>query len=490
MAKISEYGNYDTDKSQAEVEKFQETGVLPVSGKYADNGNMTTKNVKLSDLVGGGGAPVPTPAGGDVGKVLTVGDSDNLVWDTVPSSPTNVIGGSDGAIYGSGAYCYVQTDEHTIKVNNQNKLEADFSIIDGSGSVIDVQHGDGIHIGFDTTGATVGDVLTVDQYGAHWAAPGGGAPVPTPTSADVGKVLTVDSSDNIVWDAVPSTQPIYGEGLEYDSNTNTLKFNYLGSGGLTSERTLSDKYAMKVKAGNGIKVDNVGVSIDTDTAEDGQILSYDDTTKKVKWVDSEGGGGGGGGNPYTKATVTPGDCYFNGKISDSDFPLYDQDVTISNNTYSVLPSPIGWYPDWTDEHGDWHPAHNLDNLVIKLPSNTEFPMAVVEFTIQDNDNYSYWGCVNNVKVKVGETELTRMYSAPYNPNTLLLGGDYHDQFEYWKLVTVPNEGNPYYRIEEIHNEYRGADISAFVHGTKVQVHIFGSCFNITVSQACGEPAAS
>ena len=174
MAKISDYGNYDTDKSQAEVEKFQETGVLPVSGKYADNGNMTTKNVKLADLVGGGGAPVPTPASGDVGKVLTV-----------------------------------------------------------------------------------------------------------------------DSSENIVWDDIPSSQPIYGEGLEYDSNTNTLKFNYFGSGGLMSERTTGDKYAMKVKAGNGIKVDNVGVSIDTDTAEDGQVLSYDDTTKKVKWVDAGGGGGAG-----------------------------------------------------------------------------------------------------------------------------------------------------------------------------------------------------
>ncbi len=111
------------------------------------------------------------------GDVLTYhknGSTDEVVWAAVPSGSTDIIGGSDGAIYGSGAYCYVRTDEHTIKVNNQNTLEADFSIIDGSGSVIDVQHGDGIHIGFDTTGATVGDVLTVDQYGAHWAAPSGG----------------------------------------------------------------------------------------------------------------------------------------------------------------------------------------------------------------------------------------------------------------------------------------------------------------------------
>jgi hypothetical protein len=234
--------------------------------------------------------------------------------------------------------------------------------------------------------------------------------------------------------------------------------------------------------------DTISFSIDTKHANEGDVLTYhkNGSTDEVVWAAP----GGGCGNPYTKATVTPGDCYLNGKISDSDFPLYDQDVTISNNTYSVLSSPIGYYPDWTDEHEEWHPAHNLDNLVIKLPNNTEFPMAVVEFTVQDSDDNYQQGCVNNVKVKIGETELTRMYSAPYNPNTLLLGGAYHDQFEYWKLVTEPNEGNPYYRIEEIHNEYRGADKTAFAHGTKVQVQIFGSCFNVTISQACGEPAAS
>lgn len=110
----------------------------------------------------------------DTGKFLTVGADNEITWGTPSGGSTNVIGGSDGAIYGSGAYCYVRTDDNTIVVNSQNQLHANFNIIDGSGSVIDVMHGEGIHIGFDTTGATVGDVLTVDQYGAHWAAPGGG----------------------------------------------------------------------------------------------------------------------------------------------------------------------------------------------------------------------------------------------------------------------------------------------------------------------------
>lgn len=110
----------------------------------------------------------------DKGKFLTVGDDNEITWGTPGGGSTNVIGGSDGAIYGSGAYCYVRTDENTIVVNSQNQLHANFNIIDGSGGVIDVQHGDGIHILIDTTGATVGDVLTVTQNGANWAAPSGG----------------------------------------------------------------------------------------------------------------------------------------------------------------------------------------------------------------------------------------------------------------------------------------------------------------------------
>ena len=305
------------------------------------------------------------------------------------------------------------------------------------------------------------------------------------TSASSGKVNRLVKLSDIGGGA--GGVPNAGKGIEYDESTNTLSFYYNGSGGFTTENDLHNHEMMKVKAGVGIEVDNKGVSIDTQHANEGDVLTYhkNGSTDEVVWTAP---GGGGGGNPYTKVNVTPGDCYLNGKTSSSDMPLYDQDVTISNNTYSILTSPIGYYP--VVEEPEYRNAHNLDNLVIKLPNNTEFPMAVVEFTVQDSDDYYQQGCVNNVKVKIGETELTRMYSAPYNPNTLLLGGAHHDQFEYWKLVTEPNQGNPYYRIEEIHNAYRGADITAFTHGTKVQVQIFGSCFNVIISQACGEPSAS
>lgn len=122
-------------------------------------------------------------------------------------------------------------------------------------------------------------------------------PLPPITDGDTGKVLTVGDSESLVWDELPNSQPNYGEGLEYDSNTNTLKFNYFGSGGLMSARTLDDKYAMKVKAGVGIEVDNKGVSIDTQHANEGDVLTYhkNGSTDEVVWAAP----GGGGGNPFS-----------------------------------------------------------------------------------------------------------------------------------------------------------------------------------------------
>ena len=199
MARISDYGNYETGKAQAEVEKFKETGVLPVSGKYTDSGKMTTKNVKLSDLVSGG------------------------------------------------------------------------------------------------------------------------APVPTPTSADTGKVLTVGDSDSLVWDEVPSSQPNYGVGLVYDDNTDTLAFSYANSGGLEADHGF-----MQVKAGVGIELNNKGVNIDTRTATEGDVLTYhkNGSTDEIIWT-APGGGGGGGLSPISPTTITP---------------------TLENNTYKVaIPGNNAYY---------------------------------------------------------------------------------------------------------------------------------------------------
>lgn len=51
MAKISEYRNYGENvPSGGSTAKFKETGVIPVSGKYTDNGDMETRNVPLSEV--------------------------------------------------------------------------------------------------------------------------------------------------------------------------------------------------------------------------------------------------------------------------------------------------------------------------------------------------------------------------------------------------------------------------------------------------------
>lgn len=82
MAKISAYDNYKTGKESAEIGKFEETGVIPVSGKYTADGKMETKNVPMSELLGGGG-------GGDDSVTINIGDlftgmpADTGMWDKI-----------------------------------------------------------------------------------------------------------------------------------------------------------------------------------------------------------------------------------------------------------------------------------------------------------------------------------------------------------------------------------------------------------------------
>lgn len=310
--------------------------------------------------------------------------------------------------------------------------------------------------------------------------------VPAPGVGDVGKVLTVDDSDAIVWDEVPSSQPNYGEGLEYDSNTNTLKFSYLGSGGLMYEQGHDETRGMKVKAGNGIKVNDAGVSIDTDTAEDGQVLSYDDTTQKIKWVNA--GGGGGGGNPYTKVNVTPAYPYADGGEDSYGNPSYQQDIVINNNTYDVSTIPLACYKEINEETGEeysWYTSRAVQCINIKLPAGTEFPMAVVEFAIND-DTYSY---TNNLKVFVGNTELTKMFASPYNEG-IILGSLYEDRDTHRKTVEIdlhkesdPTQSNPDYSWSAAYNNSLHSRNDVIGSGVKAQVIIFGSCFRVLVNKS-------
>jgi len=113
------------------------------------------------------------------------------------------------------------------------------------------------------------------------------------TSASSGKVNRLVKLSDIGGGA--GGVPNAGKGIEYDESTNTLSFYYNGSGGFTTERNSSNHEMMKVKAGVGIEVDNKGVSIDTQHANEGDVLTYhkNGSTDEVVW---EAPGGGGDSN--------------------------------------------------------------------------------------------------------------------------------------------------------------------------------------------------
>ena len=228
----------------------------------------------------------------------------------------------------------------------------------------------------------------------------------------------------------------------------------------------------------------VKLPIPDPTNNDGKVLTVEHNsvtnTDDVVWKDA-GGGGGGGGNPYTKVSVAPGARYKNGITSDYGWELYDQDVTISNNTYSVVNTDIGY-----DSTADFPDARNIDKLKIKLPANTDFPMAVVEFRISPY-NDGYVGAVNDVEVYVGETKLTKLLSHPFRMDTLTGTRLYSDEKQ------QDNDGYGYY-IDDIWASNTLAYRTAFVATEEVtpivQVNIFGNCFTLSTNAEAEEPSAS
>lgn len=173
MAKISSYEDYSlddqTEVSSSEKEKFEDTGVIPVSGQYETNGDKKTKSVKLKDLLTRGGG-LPEYDGADINKVLTVVSSKKLDWIEPGLEPEHVYG------------------------------EKGISVASGSASV---------NIGISTSGASDGDVLTYDssKNSVKWAAGGGGGGSGwTKTTIDVSSqalqdgayVITIPSNNTLV----------------------------------------------------------------------------------------------------------------------------------------------------------------------------------------------------------------------------------------------------------------------------------------------------
>ena len=363
-------------------------------------------------------------------------------------------------------------------------------------------------------------------------------PVPSPSAdhADAGKVLTVKTNedtntDEVVWDT-PASPAVQVDGSTIMNSQQGLKVHpgwglQEGSGALMARLTEHGGLefdeeevdrGIQVATTKGLALHEYGVGIDMTGAAEGKVLTAVDTgdtdsddnpVYDVEWRDaipptsgaSDGdvltynngnvdwapvqGGGGGGGNPYNKVSVTPGERYKNGKTSGYGFELFDQDVSISNNTYSVVSSEVGYtggtsYPD----------ASGIDILKIKLPANTDFPMAVVEFRVYHFVDAYECGAVNDVEVYVGDTKLTRIYPHPYRKDTLV--GTDLDSDE--GPVHETAYGQNYWHINGIWDSNKLFSKTAFVATDQgnpiVQVNIFGNCFSLSTNVEANEPAAS
>lgn len=302
-------------------------------------------------------------------------------------------------------------------------------------------------------------------------------PTVTPTT-DQGKVLTVNDSDQIVW-ATPSNIQI----SQYNGDVSVINAtNDSSLGGYVFDVNIDDSLdTVNVKIDDKqvrkLKVTNPVPS--TDDANNGDVLTYDGST--IGWAPVQGGGGG---NPYTKVSVTPGERYKNGKTSDYDWELYDQDVSITNNTYAVVSSPIGY--TYTTGFPD---GMGIDVFKIKLPANTDFPMAVVEFTVYKDDNYNY-GAVNDVEVYVGNTKLTRLYSHPFRKDALIGRTLYSNKGQ----EHITDYGQNYWKIDEIQSSNTLFSKTAFVADADnipiVQINIFGNCYTVSTNVPGDAPAAS
>lgn len=247
-------------------------------------------------------------------------------------------------------------------------------------------------------------------------------------------------------------------------------------------------------------------SLPESQTNDGKIILHTDNgaeRSSVALSELVGGGGGGGtgGNPYTKTTVTLGTAYRNGKSGyceveawsdDTTYDLFDQDITISNNTYSIVTSLVG-YEDrsntsvWGEpQYGGDSNSYQVDTIKIKLPANTDFPMAVVEFDIGSSDNYEHTAKVKNIEVYIGETKLKRLYEHPYFDKVIVANGQNTNSIFFTDDITKPSPYSPYegkVTTGSISKNYLDIYSGKLENseGIKVQVNIFGNGFKVSVS---------
>lgn len=261
--------------------------------------------------------PVPTPEAGDSGKVLTVVDSDgNIGWSPVSSSGTQLQ--ADWSVTDDTSVQYIaHKPDLSVYATSSDVTTALAGKQDTISDLSDIRSG-------ASAGATAVQPAALNDYAlaSSLAAvatsgsyndlidtptiPSGDSLVPSATSADAGKVLTVDSEGSTEW-VTPSAGTTYTAGtgidisaqnaISVDTTTIATKSDLPSSSDLVPSSSSGD--AGKVltvdaqgepswvtpsggttySAGDGIAIDgNNVVSADVD----GTTIGIDSTTKKIK----------------------------------------------------------------------------------------------------------------------------------------------------------------------------------------------------------------
>ena len=223
-------------------------------------------------LVDGELNPVPTPAAGDSGKVLTVVDSDGTIgWSPVSASGTQLQ--ADWSVTDDTSVQYIahkpdlsvyatSSDVTTALAGKQDTISDLNDIRSGAAAgATAVQPAD---LADYVEASSLAAVATSGSYNDLIdtpTIPSGDDLVPSATSADEGKVLTVNASGNAVW-ATPAT-PSVDEvpAVTSSDNGKVLKATY--SGGVGSYAWDTAPGGTTYTAGNMISINGnnaIGVS--------------------------------------------------------------------------------------------------------------------------------------------------------------------------------------------------------------------------------------
>lgn len=261
--------------------------------------------------------PVPTPAAGDSGKVLTVVDSDGTIgWSPVSSSGTQLQ--ADWSVTDTSSVQYIahkpdlsvyatSSAMDTALAGKQDTISDLSDIRSGAqAGATAVQPAD---LSDYVEASSLATVATTGDYGDLLntpTIPSGDELVPSASSGDAGKVLTVDSNGDPAW-ATPSAGTTYTAGtgidisaqneISVDTTTIATKSDLPSSSDLVPSSSSGD--AGKVltvdaqgepswvtpsggttySAGDGIAIDgNNVISADVD----GTTIGINATTKKLE----------------------------------------------------------------------------------------------------------------------------------------------------------------------------------------------------------------